>query len=90
MDGGTRTLALGSRSGSPAALILWPALCTRRRARARGQLLLGRNRRSAHFVRRRMINLEGLDPLTEIDGVSADADHIANANSRYRRRDQRT
>ena len=46
MDGGDRTLALGSRSGSRAAFILWPALCTRHRARARDRPPLGRNRRS--------------------------------------------
>ena len=32
-----------------------------------------------HFGRRRMINLKGLDSLAEIGGVSADVDHIANA-----------
>jgi len=33
----------------------------------------------SHFGHRRMIYLEGLDPLAEIGGVSADVDHIANA-----------
>ena len=78
MDGGTRTLALGSRSGSRADFILWPALNTRYRARARDQPPTEIVVRP-YFVRRRMINFEGLDSLAEIGGVSVYADHIANA-----------
>jgi hypothetical protein len=33
-----------------------------------------------HLGCRRMINLEGLDPLPEIGGMSAYVDHIANAH----------